>query len=78
MNNDTAHKLGIQLPVPQEQIESTVERLLVVLTQIHQAEQATKKLLDMVREDCSHPEKAPVANPGQLRNSRCTTCGKVW
>jgi len=78
MINSTAQKLGIKLPVPQAEIGTVVGHLLVVLTQINQAEQATKKLLEMVREDCCHPEKVPVANPGQLRNSRCTTCGKVW
>lgn len=69
--------LSISLPVPQDQIAATVEKLLVTLENIHKAQVSTVWLLDLVRENCDHPETVQVSHTGHLF-TRCTTCGREW
>ena len=69
--------LDISLPVAQEDIGVTVERLLVTLENITRARTAVCKLLEIVRDECSHPKKIQVSHTGHLFQ-QCTTCGKEW
>jgi hypothetical protein len=72
-----AHGLSISLPVAQEDIKPTVEKLLVTLQNINKARTATAQLLALVRDSCDHPEIVDVVHTGHLFK-RCTTCGKEW
>jgi len=69
--------LDISLPVAQGDIGATVERLLVTLENITRARTAVCKLLEMVRDECSHPKTVQRSYTGELCQ-RCTTCGKEW
>jgi hypothetical protein len=69
--------LDILLPVLQDEVKPTVQRLLVTLENIHKAKVSTQKLLEIVRDQCKHPEIVQVSHTGHLFQ-QCTTCGKEW
>ena len=77
MINLAAQNLNIELPVPQERVKQTIERLYVVNEQIRQAQRAVAALITLVQDGCEHPEKVPVSHCGE-RAMRCTTCGREW
>lgn len=69
--------LSISLPVPQDQVKQTVEKLLVTLENIHKAQVSIVRLLDLVRDGCEHPKTVQVSHTGHLF-TQCTTCGREW
>lgn len=72
-----AEKLHVSLPVPQNEVKETIEKLLAVLEDIHRANTTVHNLIDLVRDNCSHPETVNVTHTGHPY-TRCTTCGKEW
>ena len=77
MINLAAQNLDIELPVPQDKIKDTIERLHDTNEQIRRAQRAVSALICMVQSECKHPEQVPVSHCGE-RAMRCTTCGKEW
>jgi len=69
--------LSISLPVQQNEVKQTVEKLLVILENIRKAQASTQALLGIVRDVCDHPQKVQVSHTGHLF-MQCTTCGKEW
>ena len=72
-----AEGLSIALPVAQEDIKATIEKLFITVENIARAQTAVCKLIDIVRDQCEHPEKVSVSHIGHLY-ARCTTCGREW
>lgn len=73
-----AHRLGISLPVPQEQVKDTIARLVITLENIRQAEEAVKALVEIVQDGCSHPDTITGNHMGRWPYTKCTICGKEW